>query len=65
VKIINLLVPHTDQTPTEHSFVSIYPINGSADLVWLDEHPIDLNRVGGAWEIPILADCGHTMMQWA
>jgi len=30
------LLPHTDGTPTEHGFVSIYPINGSAGLVWLD-----------------------------
>jgi len=30
------LVPHADGTPTEHGFVSIYPINGSAGIVWLD-----------------------------
>ena len=30
------LLPHTDGTPTEHGFVSIYPANGSAGLVWLD-----------------------------
>jgi len=30
------LLPHTDGTPTEHGFVSIYPINGAAGLVWLD-----------------------------
>lgn len=30
------LVPHTDNTPTEHGFVSITSINGSAALIWLD-----------------------------
>ena len=30
------LLPHTDGTPTEHGFVSIFPANGSAGLVWLD-----------------------------
>ena len=38
------LLPHTDGTPTEHGFVSIYPINGSAGLVWLDGRKM-LNEV--------------------
>ncbi len=38
------LLPHTDSTPTEHGFVSIYPINGSAGLVWLDGRKM-LNEV--------------------
>ena len=28
--------PHTDGTPTEHGFVSIYPTGGSTALLWLD-----------------------------
>ncbi len=38
------LLPHTDGTPTEHGFVSIFPINGSAGLVWLDGRKM-LNEV--------------------
>ena len=30
------IVPHTDNTPTEHGFVSIFPIDGDVGLVWLD-----------------------------
>lgn len=30
------LRPHADGTPTEHGFVSIYPIDDAAGLVWLD-----------------------------
>ena len=37
-------VPHTDSTPTEHGFVSMYPINGSVGLVWLDGRKM-LNEV--------------------
>jgi hypothetical protein len=28
--------PHTDDTPTEHGFVSLYPTNGKIGAVWLD-----------------------------
>ena len=38
------LVPHADGTPTEHGFVSIFPINGGAGLVWLDGRKM-LNEV--------------------
>jgi len=38
------LLPHTDGTPTEHGFVSIFPINGRAGLVWLDGRKM-LNEV--------------------
>jgi len=30
------LLPHTDGTPTEHGFVSMFPIDGGTGLVWLD-----------------------------
>ncbi|MDH4054016.1 MAG: hypothetical protein OEW73_03850 [Gammaproteobacteria bacterium] len=28
--------PHVDGTPTEHGFVSMYPVSGATGLVWLD-----------------------------
>ena len=28
--------PHTDGTPTEHGFVSVYPLNGKVGAIWLD-----------------------------
>ena len=28
--------PHTDDTPTEHGFVSVYPIDGKVAAIWLD-----------------------------
>ena len=28
--------PHTDGTPTEHGFVSVYPFDGKAAAIWLD-----------------------------
>jgi hypothetical protein len=28
--------PHTDETPTEHGFVSVYPYEGNAAAIWLD-----------------------------
>ena len=28
--------PHTDDTPTEHGFVSVYPYEGNAAAIWLD-----------------------------
>ena len=28
--------PHTDDTPTEHGFVSVYPYDGNAAALWLD-----------------------------
>jgi hypothetical protein len=28
--------PHTDDTPTEHGFVSVYPHDGKAAAIWLD-----------------------------
>jgi len=28
--------PHTDSTPTEHGFVSLYPQNGKVAAIWLD-----------------------------
>ena len=28
--------PHTDGTPTEHGFVSVYPFEGKAAAIWLD-----------------------------
>ena len=28
--------PHTDNTPTEHGFVSVYPFEGKAAAIWLD-----------------------------
>lgn len=28
--------PHTDGTPTEHGFVSVYPYEGKAAAIWLD-----------------------------
>ena len=30
------LVPHTDGTPTEHGFVSMFPIDGGTGFIWLD-----------------------------
>jgi len=30
------LLPHTDGTPTEHGFVSMFPFDGGTGLVWLD-----------------------------
>jgi len=38
------LVPHADGTRTEHGFVSIFPLNGGAGLVWLDGRKM-LNEV--------------------
>lgn len=28
--------PHTDATPTEHGFVSLFPLDGALGVVWLD-----------------------------
>ncbi|HEX2167695.1 MAG TPA: sialidase family protein, partial [Longimicrobiales bacterium] len=28
--------PHSDGTPTEHGFVSMFPVNGDLGVVWLD-----------------------------
>ena len=30
------VIPHTDATPTEHGFVSMYPQSGGIGLLWLD-----------------------------
>jgi len=30
------VIPHTDGTPTEHGFVSMFPWQGGAGVVWLD-----------------------------
>ena len=30
------IAPHTDGTPTQHGFVSIFPDGGKAGLIWLD-----------------------------
>lgn len=44
--------PHTDGTPTEHGFVSIYPFEGKAAAIWLDgrktggEHGGDVEHSG-------------------
>ncbi len=32
----NSIIPHDDNTPTEHGFVSLYPQGESLGLVWLD-----------------------------
>lgn len=32
----NPIVPHTDGTPTEHGFVSLFPWQGGVGAVWLD-----------------------------
>ncbi len=40
------LRPHTDGTPTEHGFVSIYDRDGSAALLWLDGRKT-ANRIEG------------------
>jgi hypothetical protein len=31
-----IMTPHTDGTPTEHGFVSVYPSGDAVGLVWLD-----------------------------
>jgi hypothetical protein len=33
---ISPLTPHTDNTPTEHGFVTMFPWSGSIGVVWLD-----------------------------
>jgi hypothetical protein len=46
------LKPHTDGTPTEHGFVSVYPYDGKVAAIWLDgrktggEHGSDPEAAG-------------------
>lgn len=46
------IVPHTDKTDTEHGFVTLFPHNGRAGIVWLDGRKMvneyDDNDVGAS-----------------
>jgi len=46
------LTPHTDDTPTEHGFVSVFPWSGNIGAVWLDgrKMPPDTGEAGTADE---------------
>jgi hypothetical protein len=56
--------PHTDDTPTEHGFVSVYPYEGSAAAIWLDgrktggEHGGDAHTSGMTLRSAVL-DAGN------
>lgn len=38
--------PHADSTPTEHGFVSIFPLENEAGLIWLDGRETQKNTSG-------------------
>ena len=56
--------PHTDDTPTEHGFVSVYPYDGNAAAIWLDgrktggEHGGDVQASGMTLRSAVL-DAGN------
>ena len=39
--------PHTDDTPTEHGFVSVYPYDGKVAAIWLDGRKTGGGHDGG------------------
>jgi hypothetical protein len=47
------LSPHTDGTPTEHGFVTLFPWQGGVGAVWLDGRNMQPGEAGD------LADHGH------
>jgi hypothetical protein len=58
---------HTDGTPTEHGFVSIYPFEGKAAAIWLDgrktggEHGGDPRESGMTLRSAVI-DAGNTLL---
>lgn len=53
------VVPHRDDSPTEHGFVSIVPWNGGAALVWLDGRQMAAGAAGEG------RPSGHELMSGA
>ena len=60
--------PHTDDTPTEHGFVSVYPYNGNFAAIWLDGR----KTLGGRSGVPqasgmtlrsAVIDAGNTLLE--
>lgn len=51
--------PHTDDTPTEHGFVSVYPYDGKVAAIWLDGRKTGGGHDGGHGARP--GDSGMTL----
>jgi hypothetical protein len=60
--------PHTDNTPTEHGFVSVYPYDGKAAAIWLDGRKTDGRQSGGPQTSGMtlrsaVIDAGNTLVE--